>query len=105
MENLEDSQKIEKVILVAGWFFLSNLEDEESAVLNPWMMTPLDFGRIKQHARRFIAILSDNDPWVPLEENKKVFEEKLASQVLIEHHKGHFNNMPQERPDSLLNLF
>lgn len=104
LESLAGNQKADRVILVAGWFSLTNLEDEEEKVLTPWVNTPMDFDKIKNKANSFTAILSDNDLYVPLEENGKVFKEKLGAEVIVEHNKGHFNEMPEERPD-LLKLF
>ena len=37
-----------------------------------------------------IAIFSDNDPWVPLD-NQDDFRDKLGSEIIIEHAKGHFS--------------
>ncbi|QQG43663.1 MAG: alpha/beta fold hydrolase [Candidatus Daviesbacteria bacterium] len=106
LESLPEGKKVDKIILVAGFGpFLKGLTEQEWQIAKPWINTPLDLDKIKTHANSFTAIFSDNDPFVPLEENKKLFEEKLGAQVFIEHHKGHFNNMPQEQPDALLNLF
>ncbi len=104
LENLPESQKVDKVILVAGWFSLTNLDEDETRALNHWIKAPMGFEKIKIHANKFIAILSDNDLYVPLEENRKVFEEQLGANIFVEHGKGHFNEMPQERPN-ILELF
>lgn len=104
LESLPKNQKVDKVIMVAGFTTLKNLTEEEIPIAKPWLEAPIDFAKVKQHANSFTAIFSDNDPVVPLEKNKKIFEEKLGAQIFIEHNKGHFNNMPQERPD-LLKLF
>ncbi len=101
LENLPENQKVDRVILIAGWFTLANLDEEESAVLQPWMDAPFDFGKIKNKANSFTVVLSDNDPYVSIEENRKVFEEQLGAKIFVEHNKGHFNEMPQERPDLL----
>lgn len=98
---MDENQKAEKVILVAGWFTLTNLEKEEEQALSSWVNTPMDFTKVKSHAEKFIAILSDSDPYVPLAENRRVFEEQLGAQIFVEHNKGHFNEMPQERPNLL----
>lgn len=107
LETLSDSKKMDKVILVAPWAVaLSDLgDDEDEAIAKPWLQTPLDFDKVKTKAKSFIAIFSNSDPFVPLEGNKKALEEQLESQIIVEHNKGHFNEMPQERPDSLLDLF
>ena len=105
LAGLDEGRKVGKVILVAGFGpFLKGLTSKEQIVTQPWIDTLLDLDRVKDQANSFVAIFSDNDPFVPLEENKKIFVEKLGAQVLVEHNKGHFNDMPQECPD-LLKLF
>lgn len=101
LETLPENQMVDKVVLIAGWFNLTNLEKEESEVLNPWLDSPINFAKVKTKADIFLAILSDDDPYVPLEENRKVLEEKLGAKVVVEHGKGHFNDTPQQRPDLL----
>jgi predicted alpha/beta hydrolase family esterase len=102
LEGLSKSKKVRKVILVAGFGpFLKGLTKEEWQIVQPWVDASLDLDKIKTKADKFIAIFSDNDPFVPLIENRKLFEEKLGAKVLVEHNKGHFNKMPKERPDLL----
>lgn len=100
LESLSEDNKIGKVILVAGFGpYLMGLTEEEKLITKPWQETLIDFDKIKNKADEFIVIFSDNDPFVPLKENKIFFEEKLSAQIFIEHNKGHFNEMPQERPN------
>ena len=101
LETSPESVKVEKVIMVAPWAVsLSNLDDsDDEETAKPWLETPINFEKVKTKADEFIAIFSDNDPYVPLDENKKVFGEKLNAEIFVEHSKGHFNNMPQERPN------
>ena len=73
-----------KVILVAPWLKLTNLENEESwKVAAPWLETPIDFTRVKSKADSFIAIFSDNDPFVPFLENKTMIERLLAPKIVV----------------------
>lgn len=90
LEGLPGDKKVSKVILVAGFISLMGLTEDEWVVAKPWVDAPLDLEKVKQHANSFIAIFSDNDPYVPLEENKQVFEEKLGAKVIVEANKGHF---------------
>lgn len=100
LESLPEGEKVDKVILVAGFgSYLKGLTEEEQRIAQPWIDTPLDLDKVKIHANSFIAIFSDNDPFVPLGENRKLFEEKLGAEIFIEQSKGHFNEMPKERPD------
>lgn len=65
--------------------------EEEETIARPWLTVPIDFEKVKQNADNFIAIFSDNDPFVPLEKNRKIFEEKLGARVFVENNKGHFS--------------
>lgn len=91
LETLPEGRGVGKVIFVAGWFTLTGLEQEEIEVASPWLNTPIDFEKAKTKASSFVALFSDNDPHVPLEENSQVFKEKLGAQIIIEKDKGHFN--------------
>lgn len=92
LETLPEDQKVDKVILVAGFGpYLSGLTDEEKPTAKPWMETPLDFKKIRSKARSFVAIFSDNDPHVPLEENSKLFKEELGAKIIVEHGKRHMS--------------
>ncbi|MFH0780253.1 MAG: alpha/beta hydrolase [Parcubacteria group bacterium] len=85
--------KIGGIVLVAGFFILRNLENEEvEAIAKPWVETPIDFNAIKKCADNINVILSDNDDYVPLEENKRMFELNLGAKVFIEHDLGHFDD-------------
>ena len=45
---------------------------------------------IQRHCPKFIAIHSDNDPYVSLHYGD-LFKEKLGAEVIIEHNKKHFS--------------
>ncbi|MEK7553403.1 MAG: hypothetical protein AAB504_01815 [Patescibacteria group bacterium] len=76
---------------VAGWFTLMSLKtEEEKEIAKPWLETPIDFKKVKQHAGRFFAIFSDNDDVVPLD-NREMFEQRLGVKTILEHKKGHFS--------------
>lgn len=94
LETLPENQKIGKAILVAPWFTLTpetTEEKEDAEIADPWLNTSLNFDKVKSKANSFTAILSDNDPFIPLEENKKIFEEKLGAEVIIKENQGHFD--------------
>lgn len=93
LERLPEGQMVNKVICAGGWFSLTEEAvptDEEKEIAKPWLETPINFKKVKKMANSFVAIFSDNDPYVPLE-NSEIFKEKLGSEVVIEHHQGHFN--------------
>lgn len=82
--------KVNQVILVAPWFTLTNLEDEEAwKIADPWLKTPIDTDLVKSKANKFICIFSDNDPWVPFEENKKLFKKRLHPEIITLKTRGH----------------
>lgn len=90
LESLPDDKKVNGVVLAAGFFTLMNLKENEKETVRPWLETPIDTEKIKQHAKKFIAIFSDDDPYVPLE-NADIFREKLVAKIIIQHQMKHFS--------------
>jgi len=90
LEQLPVGQKVGGVVFVAGFFTLTSLETrEEKDIARPWLTTPIDFDKVKKHTKKFVALFSDDDEDVPIE-NKGFFEERLRAKTLVEHEKGHF---------------
>ena len=88
-ENFND--KIPKVVFVAGWFKLSNLEDEKvEEIAKPWLETPLNLNKIKQKINKLNVFLSSNEPYNYLKENETMFKENLGAEVITLKNKGHF---------------
>ena len=87
LESLPQNVKVGGAAFIAPWFTLQNIEETE--VVEPWLQTPIDFEKVKQHNQKFFAVFSDNDTWVPIE-NKKMFEQKLGAKTVVEITKGHF---------------
>lgn len=86
-------QKVGGVVLVAGFFDLINLEDEESEVIaKPWIETSIDLEKVREIGGRIRVLLSDDDEWVELDKNKKIFEEKLGAEVIVKEKMGHFTD-------------
>jgi predicted alpha/beta hydrolase family esterase len=84
--------KIGGAVFVAGWFHLTNAEtDEEKRIGKPWLETPIDFAKVRALIPKSVAIFSDDDPVVPLEVNRSIFESNLGSQIIVESAKGHFS--------------
>ncbi len=93
LETLPEDIMVGGAIFVSGFFRkLTNLEDDETvySVSEEWLKTPLNFTKVKNHLKNSIAIFSDNDPYVPLD-NQSDFRDKLGSKIIIEHQKGHFS--------------
>lgn len=88
-------------IFVAGWFSLTNQDEEEKVIAKPWIETPIDYAKVKANLANSIVVLSDNDPFVPYRKTKKDFETRLGSEVITIHDAGHvtsddgFSTFPQ----------
>ena len=92
LEKLPEEQKIGGAIFVAGFLRpLTGLTtDAEKEIGREWTETPFNSEKVRSYLKRSVALFSDNDPWVPVE-NAEEFKEKLGSEVIVEHDKGHFN--------------
>lgn len=91
LHGLPDTARVGKVILVAGFTKkITGLNEEEKTIAQPWLASPIDFAKIKTIAPNITAIFSDNDPFVPLE-NEVAMREKLNAKTIIEHDQGHFS--------------
>ena len=93
LDKLPEGVEVGGAVFVAGFFKrLTNLEDDKvvHSVVNEWLKTPLNFDKIKTHLNKSIAIFSDNDPYVPLD-NQDDFSNILKSKIIIENSKGHFS--------------
>lgn len=102
MRYLQDlDSKLDRVIFVAPFFHLNNLEDQESKeIAKPWLETPIDLEAVKEKANSFTAIFSDNDPFVPLSD-KDIFQSALGAKIIVEHDKNHFDEGINELPSAL----
>ncbi|MGV8142231.1 MAG: RBBP9/YdeN family alpha/beta hydrolase [Candidatus Pacearchaeota archaeon] len=90
LEQLSTKTKVGKIILIAPWFHLDNLEDSESErIAKPWIENSLNFEKINNHISSMTCIFSDNDPWVPLSD-REIFRKFFSAKTIVEHNKGHF---------------
>lgn len=79
-------------VFVAGWFNLDNLESNEvKEIAKPWVKTPIDVNKIRTVLHRSTLLISDNDPYGCLEENKQKFR-MVNSEIKIIHNGGHFTS-------------
>ena len=92
LEGLPKGQKIGGAVFVAGFFKrLTGLDDsDEKEIGQHWVGTPLDLANVQSHLPKSVALFSDNDPWVPLD-NQDDFRDKLGSEIIVEQGKSHFN--------------
>lgn len=87
LEKLSDGQKIGGAVFVAG--FTDDLGYKE---LSNFFRTKINFIKIKNKAKRYIAIHSDNDPYVPLKHGQ-IFKEKLGAKLIVKKNMGHFSGV------------
>jgi predicted alpha/beta hydrolase family esterase len=93
LETLPTDIKIGGAVFVAGFFKrLKGLEDEEMvrSVVKEWLKTPLNLKKVKSHLKKSVAIFSDDDPYVPLD-NQDDYRDILGSKIVVENKKLHFS--------------
>lgn len=97
LETLKDDQKVGGVVFVAG--FTDDLGYKE---LTNFFETPIDFEKIRMKAKYFVAIASDNDPYVDLK-YKDILKDKLDAEAIVKHGMNHFSG-PVDDEASCLSL-
>jgi len=88
------NKKVGQVIFIAGWFNLQGviLQEGEDVQLiaKPWIETPINLKQVKNSCKSIKVLLSSNEPYGCVVENKKLFEQSLNAQVIVLENKGHF---------------
>jgi predicted alpha/beta hydrolase family esterase len=93
----ENAQSVGKTVLVAGRFPIGMSSEEAEKkiegdeILKPWLTAKVDPKSVRMAAGKCTVILSDNDPYVPIEEARASFQGNFVAEIIIEHGKGHFN--------------
>lgn len=77
LETLGAGERVGSVVLVAG--FTDDLGYQE---LKSFFATPIDFPKIRVRAERFVAIHSDNDPYVPLRYGE-ILHRELNAELIV----------------------
>ena len=91
LEKLDDKNKVNGIIFVAGFFNLPYLETEEEKVIaEPWL-EPINTEKVKKAVNNIVAIFSDDDPDVPFSDSN-LFKSRLNAKIIMEHKKGHFSD-------------
>jgi uncharacterized protein len=92
LATLPPGHVIDGVLLVAAWWDV----DKPWESIVPWIETPVDLARVRAAARRFVVLLSDNDPFTAGHaRNRQLWEERLGAEVVLTPGARHFNN-PRE---------
>lgn len=60
-------------------------------VLRGWLTQTVNSERVKRAAGKCTVILSDDDPYIPVQEAKAAFASNLGARIIIEHGLGHMN--------------
>lgn len=97
LENLSDNEKVGSVVFVAG--FTDDLGYKE---LTNFFEIPINFEKIRSKANHFVAIASDNDPYVALKYSD-ILKDKLGAKVIIKHSMKHFSG-PIDKEESCVSL-
>ncbi len=93
IEKLPAGTRVGKVILVAPFFKLTNLETQtEKDLWNKWGSILVNTELVKEKANRIVSIFSDDDPDVDHDVNAPMFKTLLNSKIILEHGKGHFGD-------------
>jgi hypothetical protein len=93
LESLPEGVTAGGAVFVAGFFRrLTNLEDDQAVrdVAREWLETPLDLAVVRRRIKRCVALFSDNDPYVPLD-NQEDFAKILEAKIVVKHGQGHFS--------------
>lgn len=93
LESLPDGVKIGGAVFVAGFFKrLADLEVDDIVrdVAREWLTAPLDLEKVKSHLTKSVAIFSDDDPYVPMD-NQDDYKNKLNSKIIIKRNMKHFS--------------
>jgi hypothetical protein len=85
LQHLPENSVVNTCILVSS--FKDNLGSKD---LDGLFEEPFDFKEIKKHAKHFIFIHSDNDPYCPLD-HAKYLAKKTGGKLIVKKGQGHFN--------------
>jgi len=85
LEQLPINKKVGGCFFVSG--FISSLGFKE---IENFFVPRCDLSKVSSHSSFFIAINSDNDPYVPLAKAEEI-RQKLNARLIIEHSQGHIN--------------
>ncbi len=95
------------IVSVAGFFTLlaTSLDENATRILKPWLTLPIDTDKVKHNSSKIVAIFSDNDAYVGLD-NVDLFKNRLLAKTLVLSQRGHFSTKDGalELPEALEEL-
>ena len=79
-------------VFVAGFFsHITGLTEKSDLLIDmEWYQSAIDTDTVRKRLRRSVALFSDNDPYVPVE-NVKEFQKRMGSEAIVLTNQGHFN--------------
>jgi predicted alpha/beta hydrolase family esterase len=86
LEQLPRNAKVGGCVFVAGW-----IDDLGYKELRNFFVKPINWAKIRQRCNKFVAIHSDNDPYVKLYHGE-AFKKYLGAKLIIERSKGHMTD-------------
>ncbi len=93
IEELPEGQTIAGAVFVGGFFdHVTGLRDgiPVKKYYISWFGESLNIDAVRARMKKSVAIFSDNDPFIPLD-NKEGYREKVGSEIVVLHNMGHFN--------------
>ncbi len=84
LQQLGQGQEVGGAVLVAGFSYDLGINE-----LYNFVDSPVDWASIKKHCSKFVALHSDNDPYITLASGD-IFKEKLGAKLVVKHNVGHF---------------
>lgn len=88
LESLSENEKIDGVVFVAG--FTDGLDAGKYPEIQNFFTAPIQYEKIKSHCSKFVAIASDDDPYVPLK-YADILKDKFGAEIIIKHNMKHFS--------------
>lgn len=93
------------IVGVAGFYKLAPdfVEDPAAAVIaEPWLTRPMDDEKIRRNAGHIVAFFSNDDPYVPIE-NEELFKQRLEAETHVVSGKGHMGRYDMTEAPQVLN--
>ncbi|MDE1873495.1 MAG: serine hydrolase family protein [Candidatus Micrarchaeota archaeon] len=93
LAGLPEGKRVGGAVLVAGYRDITDQlsTPEEKEIMRPWKETPIDWEKAKAHAGSFTCIVSDDDPYVPVNEARE-FGIALGANIIMDNGRGHFSD-------------
>lgn len=79
-------------VFVGPWLKLSGINDEKyKQIAKPWLETSIDFKKVKKACKKFTCLFSNDDPFVPVE-NQEFFKKNIGAKIIMLTGYGHFGD-------------